>query len=157
MSLLDPIFPEREMKLIRATVVLMALCGAAAHAQMTPVGRWQTFEEKTGAPKSIVAIADRNGAMLGKIEKVLRKDADPNAKCTECTDERKDQPIVGLEVLRGARKVEGQDVWDGGQVLDPENGKTYTLKLTPIEGGKKLEVRGSIAFLGRTQTWTRLP
>ena len=27
----------------------------------------------------------------------------------------------------------------------------------PIEGGKKLNVRGSIAFLGKTQTWERVP
>jgi uncharacterized protein (DUF2147 family) len=64
--------------------------------------------------------------------------------------------MLGLEIIRGAKKVDGKDVWEDGKILDPENGKNYTLRLTPIEGGKKLEVRGSIAFFGRTQTWVRV-
>ena len=64
---------------------------------------------------------------------------------------------LGLEIIRGAKKADGKDVWEDGKILDPENGKTYTLKMTPIEGGKKLEVRGSIGPFGRTQTWVRTP
>jgi uncharacterized protein (DUF2147 family) len=55
------------------------------------------------------------------------------------------------------KKAEGKDVWEGGKILDPENGREYGARLTPIEGGKKLEVRGSIgpraAPFWRTQTW----
>ena len=87
----------------------------------------------------------------------LDKDAKPDAVCDECTDDRKGKPIVGLEIIRGGKKAEGKDVWEGGKILDPENGKDYTLRLTPIDGGKKLEVRGYIgAVLGRTQTWIRV-
>ncbi len=64
--------------------------------------------------------------------------------------------MIGLEIIRGARKAQGKDVWEGGKILDPENGRDYTLRLTPVEGGRKLEVRGSIAFIGRTQTWVRV-
>ena len=68
------------------------------------------------------------------------------------------QPIVGLEIIRDAKKADGKDVWEGGHIVDPDNGKIYKLKMTPIEGGKKLEVRGFIGFalLGRTQTWVRV-
>jgi uncharacterized protein (DUF2147 family) len=76
--------------------------------------------------------------------------------CKECNDDRKDKPLLGLEIIRGAKKAEGKDVWEGGKILDPENGRNYTLRLTPIEGGKKLEVRGSFGPFGRTQTWTRV-
>ena len=62
-----------------------------------------------------------------------------------------------MEIIRGAKKAEGKDVWEGGKILDPENGKEYTLRLTPVDDGKKLEVRGSILFFGRTQTWVRVP
>ena len=62
----------------------------------------------------------------------------------------------GMEIIRGARKADGRDVWEGGKILDPDNGSEYTLRLTPVDGGKKLEVRGSIAFFGRTQTWVRV-
>ena len=74
----------------------------------------------------------------------------------ECDDDRKDKPLLGLEIIRGAKKAEGKDVWEGGKILDPENGRNYTLRLTPTEGGKKLEVRGSIGPFGRTQTWQRV-
>ena len=62
----------------------------------------------------------------------------------------------GLEIIRGAKKAEGKDVWEDGKILDPENGRNYTLRLTPIEGGRKLEVRGSFGPFGRTQTWVRV-
>ena len=64
--------------------------------------------------------------------------------------------MVGLEIISGAKKAEGRDVWEDGKILDPETGKFYTLRLTPVEGGAKLEVRGSIGPFGRTQTWTRV-
>jgi uncharacterized protein (DUF2147 family) len=64
-----------------------------------------------------------------------------------------------MEIIRGGRKADGKDVWEGGKILDPENGTEYSLRLTPIEGGAKLQVRGFLGFslLGRTQTWVRVP
>ena len=97
-----------------------------------------------------------NGVLSGRVEKLLRKDADQKGLCKECTDDRKDKPMLGLEIIRGAKKLADKDLWEGGKILDPENGKEYTLRMTPIEAGKKLEVRGSIAFFGRTQTWVRV-
>lgn len=127
----------------------------AAFAQATPVGLWHNIDDKTGEAKAAIRISETGGVLNGKIEKQLRKDAQPDAKCDECKDERKGKPIVGLEIIRGAKKAEGKDVWEGGKILDPENGREYALRLTPIEAGKKLEVRGSIGPFGRTQTWVR--
>jgi uncharacterized protein (DUF2147 family) len=124
-------------------------------AQMTPAGVWRTIDDKTGEVSSEVRIADNAGVLSGRIEKLLRKDAKQDAICDKCTDERKDKPVLGMEIIRGAKKADGKDVWEGGKILDPDNGKEYTLRLTPIEGGKKLEVRGYIAFFYRNQTWVR--
>ena len=126
-------------------------------AQMTPAGVWRTIDDKTGEVSSEVRIADNAGVLSGRIEKLLRKDAKQDDVCDKCTDERKDKPVLGMEIIRGAKKAEGRDIWEGGKILDPDNGKEYTLRLTPIEGGKKLEVRGYIAFFFRTQTWIRVP
>jgi uncharacterized protein (DUF2147 family) len=123
----------------------------------SPVGQWHTLDEKTGELKSMVIIFEQQGVMKGRVEKVLRKDADPAAKCDKCSDDRKNQPVVGLEIIRGAKKASGKNVWEDGEILDPENGKTYALRLTPIENGAKLEVRGSFGPIGRTQTWVRVP
>ncbi|MDD2881578.1 MAG: DUF2147 domain-containing protein [Rhodoferax sp.] len=122
---------------------------------MTPVGNWHSFDEKTGELKSLIVITDTGGVLNGRIDKLLRREADQKGVCKECTDDRKDKPMLGLEIIRGAKQADGKEVWEGGKILDPENGKEYALRMTPIEGGKKLEVRGSILFIGRTQTWAR--
>jgi 3-hydroxyacyl-CoA dehydrogenase len=72
----------------------------------------------------------------GKVEALLRKGADPNALCTECKDELKDKPVVGMTLISGVKKAEGKDVWEGGKILDPENGKTYTVRLTPVDAAE---------------------
>ena len=128
----------------------------SAAAQSTPMGLWRSFDEKSGEPSAEVRVVDTAGVLSGKIEKRLAKNAVPGAVCSECTDDRKDQPRLGLEIIRGAKKAAEADVWEGGKILDPENGRNYSLKMTPIDGGKKMEVRGSFGPFGRTQTWTRI-
>ena len=138
--------------------VIAFLLGASsftAMAQMTPVGLWKTVDDNSGAIRSEIRISDRGGVLNGVIEKALIADAQPN--CVKCTDERQGKPKIGLEIIHGAKKLADKDVWEGGNIVDPDSGTIYKLKLTPIEGGKKLEVRAFIGFslLGRTQTWLR--
>jgi uncharacterized protein (DUF2147 family) len=139
-----------------AVVIALAAFAASAFAQVTPVGTWRNIDDKTGEAKAEIRIVDNAGVLNGWIEKRLAKDAKPDDVCKECKDERKDKPIAGLEIIRGAKKAQGKDAWEGGKILDPENGREYTLRLTPIEGGQKLEVRGSFGPFGRTQTWVRV-
>lgn len=142
------------MKALFAAIVLVA--GAtSALAQMSPVGLWRSVDDKTGESKAEIRIGESGGALQGRIEKTLKKDAKPDAACEECTDDRKGKPIAGLEIIRGGKKAEGKDVWEGGKILDPENGKEYRASFTPIDGGKKLEVRGYLGPFWRTQTWNR--
>ena len=140
--------------LAAATLIAISF---SAQAQMSPVGDWHTVDEKTGEVKSQIRVTEANGVLTGSIAKLLRKDVKQDQECDQCTDDRKDKPLIGMQIIRGAKKAEGKDVWEGGRILDPENAKTYGLRLTPIEGGKKLEVRGSIGPFGRTQTWVRTP
>ena len=144
---------------LRTALAVTALCAmGAVQAQMTPVGNWHSVDDKTGELKSLIQITESNGVLSGRVEKLLRKDADQKAVCKECTDDRKDKLVLGMEIIRGAKKTEGKDVWEGGSIVDPDNGTVYKLKMTPIEDGKKLEVRGFVGFalLGRTQTWVRV-
>jgi len=142
--------------LAQKALIASFFIASAAQAQMTPVGTWHSIDDDTHQPKAQIAIGEgADGVLTGRIEKLLRPGADPQAVCGRCTDDRKDQPMVGLEIIRGARQAEGKPVWEGGRILDPEKGSTYALRLTPIEGGSKLEVRGSIGPFGRTQTWVR--
>jgi uncharacterized protein (DUF2147 family) len=138
------------------TALLGLLLSASAFAQASPVGLWRSIDDKSGEAKAEIRISEAAGALSGRIEKRLAKDAKADAVCEECKDDRKDKPIQGLEILRGLKKAEGKDVWEDGKILDPENGREYGARLTPIEGGKRLEVRGSIGPFGRTQTWVRV-
>jgi uncharacterized protein (DUF2147 family) len=136
--------------------IIFGAIAFSALAQNTPVGLWRNSDDKTGETKAEVRIAETAGVLSGKIEKRLLKSAKPEDVCTECSDDRKGQPLLGLEIIRGAKKAEGREVWEGGKILDPENGRSYTLKMTPVDDGKKLEVRGSFGPFGRTQTWVRI-
>jgi uncharacterized protein (DUF2147 family) len=133
-----------------------AATAVSAMAQSNPVGLWRNADDKTGEVKAEIRIAETNGALSGRIEKSLKKDTKPDATCDECSDDRKGKPITGLEIIRGGKKAEGKDVWEGGKILDPENGKEYRASFTPIDGGKKLEVRGYLGPFWRTQTWNRV-
>jgi uncharacterized protein (DUF2147 family) len=138
----------------RILIAALAVAASTAFAQMSPVGLWRSIDDKTGEAKAEIRIVDNGGVLSGHIEKTLKKDAKPT--CEECKDERRGQPIVGLEIIRGAHKAADQDEWEGGKILDPENGREYTLRLTPIDGGQKLQVRGYLGPFYRTQTWVRV-
>ncbi|MFI4926568.1 MAG: DUF2147 domain-containing protein, partial [Burkholderiales bacterium] len=111
----------------RAIAFALALAATTAFAQMTPVGLWRNVDDKTGEAKAEIRIVDQGGKLFGRIEKTLTKNGKPT--CEECRDERKGQPMVGLEIIRNAQKAEGQEVWEHGKILDPEYGKEYTLRL----------------------------
>lgn len=129
----------------------------AALAQATPVGLWKTIDDETKKEKSLVRIVDSGGALTGRIEKLLDPTAKPDDVCDKCTDERKGKPIVGLTIIRNAKHdAEDKALWTGGDITDPNNGKTYRLRLKPLDGGKQLEVRGYIGPFFRNQTWIRV-
>lgn len=144
------------MKTMIASLLLAAAAGSAM-AQATPAGLWKTIDDDTKAEKSLVRVTEANGVYTGKVEKILTEKTD--AKCTECTDARKDQPVLGMVILRDI-KLDPDDKaqWIGGDILDPNNGKVYKVRIKTADGGKKLEVRGYIGtpMLGRTQTWIRV-
>ncbi|MFM8866046.1 MAG: DUF2147 domain-containing protein [Limnohabitans sp.] len=137
---------------------LVALLGLASAAQAsTPVGRWHTIDDKTGELKSLVTIEDRGGVLHGRVTQFLRKGADPAARCDKCSDDRRGQAILGMEIIRGVKKAAGDEHWDGGEILDPEEGKLYRVRLTPLEGGAKLQVRGFLGPFWRNQVWVKAP
>ncbi|HEY4079145.1 MAG TPA: DUF2147 domain-containing protein [Burkholderiaceae bacterium] len=134
----------------------LGLAAQIASAQATPVGLWKTIDDDGKTEKSLVRITENGGVLTGSIEKVF----DPSrqtAVCDKCEDDRKNKPIVGLQIIRSVKQdADDKALWTGGQVLDPENGKTYKTRLKPVEGGKKLEMRGYIGFFYRTQVWVRV-
>ncbi|OSZ73490.1 hypothetical protein CAP37_15550 [Hydrogenophaga sp. IBVHS1] len=139
------------------TAMALSMASLSAFAQMSPVGVWKTIDDDTKKEKSLVRITENNGVYSGKIEKFLDPDSKPDAVCDKCTDERKDKPILGMTILRNLKQSTGdKTVYDGGDIVDPNNGKVYRSRLKPIEDGKKLEMRGYIGPFYRTQVWLRV-
>jgi uncharacterized protein (DUF2147 family) len=141
------------MKTVLAAATL--LFAASAFAQTSPAGLWRTIDDDTKQEKSLVRITDAGGVLVGKIEK-LTDPSRADAKCDKCEGAKKDQPIAGMTIIEGVKKHADEPYFDGGTILDPNNGKTYKVRLTPKDGGKTLEVRGFIGFLYRNQTWHRV-
>jgi uncharacterized protein (DUF2147 family) len=134
----------------------LSLAVAAYAATDTPAGTWTQVDDATGKPKSIIEITEQpDGTLQGAVKQVLFSDQGPHPVCDKCEGERQGKPVEGMVIMWGVKQDGG--VWDGGQILDPHNGKIYKVKLSLKDGGQKLDVRGYIGMpmLGRTQTWIR--
>lgn len=141
----------------RCAFFLALACSASATAlaQGTPVGLWKVYDDDTRQATSLVRIVESVGVVSGTIEKLLDP-ATQDARCDKCTDDRKGQPILGMTILRNVRHT-GGDTWENGDILDPDNGKVYRVRLRPLDGGKALEVRGYLGPFYRNQRWVREP
>lgn len=122
----------------------------------TSVDKWTTIDDESGKKKSIVELYKYEGQLYGKITYLYpREGREENPKCTLCTDDRKNKPLIGLQIVRNL-KWDGE-VWHSGTIVDPENGKTYKVKMwVDKDTPDKLNVRGYVGPFYRTQTWERV-
>jgi len=120
----------------------------------SPIGLWKTIDDKTGKPTGLIRIYEHDGKYFGKLEESFKPGAEHRV-CAVCTDERKDQPIIGLSIIRNLQHEDNE--YTGGDILDPESGSVYRCKIHLEQDGTRLVVRGFIGFslLGRSQTWQR--
>ncbi len=126
-------------------------------AQGTPDGTWHTISDVDGKPRGIVELKVTDGVLAGTVVGTLRADETPGRVCDKCRGARKDQPLLGMEILGGLR-WNGKS-WTGGEVLDPDSGKTYRATVRLAADGRELTLRGyiGISLIGRSQRWVRAP
>ena len=126
-----------------------------AHADNSPVGLWKTIDDATNKPRSLIRISNKDGELIATIEKGLLPTDSPNDVCEQCTGERKNKPLIGMVIMDGM-KAKG-DVYEGGHIVDPDNGEIYKCKIKLDATGNKLEVRGfiGVSLFGRSQIWMR--
>ena len=118
------------------TAIILGAIALPSLAQMTPVGVWRSIDDKSGQPKAEIRIsANANGVLTGLVEKALMASSEP--LCEKCTDDRKGQPKLGMEIIRGATQAEGKAVWEGGKILDPGQRQGIHLALEPHRGWQK--------------------
>ena len=114
-------------------LVVATFMSGWAQAQMTPVGQWRSIDDATGEAKAEIHIVEQAGVLSARVVRSLRDKPNARKNCDDCVDDRKGQPIIGME------------------------GKEYTVRLVPLEDGKRLQVRGYIGPFYRTQIWQRMP
>lgn len=135
------------LNLLTALVVL---------AGPSPAGTWKTIDDETHKPRALVRIEEYEGVLSGRIVRLFREPGeDPNPLCEDCTGERHNQPVLGMTILWNFRRH--GDTWEGGEVLDPEEGKIYSANLHLRDDGMRLVLRGyvGVPLLGRSQVWER--
>lgn len=149
------------MRFLTTLVVLLlvspapVLAAGAIDGQLaSPAGLWQPLDS-AGRPLGLIRIFESNGLYYGRIEPSSPTD-DRQARCTLCSDDRRNQPIIGLVLMRHLRLVGGEYI--GGDILDPDTGRLYGCSLRLTDGGHELIMRGflGISLLGRSQTWRRV-
>lgn len=118
----------------------------------TIVGQWETYDDKTKEKKAIIEIYQANSLYFAKIVKSFT--GEKNTRCETCKGTKKNKPIIGLVIIENIKK-DGNE-FNGGSILDPENGETYKCYLKLINNNK-LKVRGylGVSIFGRTQYWIR--
>jgi uncharacterized protein (DUF2147 family) len=136
---------------------IVLLCGGFLAGEVTaadsPIGRWNTIDEKSGKVTSVVEVYDQGGKVFGKITSLTDPNDDKGKPriCTKCSGSDKDKPIVGLVVVKDL-SLDGER-YKEGTILDPEDGKVYKAEMWLEQG--KLKVRGYVGLFYRTQTWVR--
>ena len=140
--------------LTSAPLTADAQSGAASDKAASPIGQWETIDDKTGKATAVVEIFERDARLFGRITEIL-SGADAKSLCVACTDDRKNQPIIGMIIIRSI-KTTGPE-YSGGDILDPDSGSVYRCKMHLEKNGSELIVRGFIglSLFGRSQTWHR--
>lgn len=120
----------------------------------SPAGLWKAHNDK-GVPTGYIRITENNGVFSGVIEKGLETDKE-DKYCTACKDERKNQKLVGMTIIKNL--IAKGNTYQGDEILDPFSGNTYRVKASLKDAGKNMEVRGFIglSLFGRTQIWQRI-
>ncbi|MEZ0487319.1 DUF2147 domain-containing protein [Fibrella aquatica] len=139
-------------------LVLVTFLATAFRSSDNPdavVGTWLN-----GTKKGRVQIYKQGNKYFGKLIWLIEPNdpatGKPKLDFRNPDDKLKSRPMMNLNIMTGFT-YDGDNVWDDGKIYNPEDGKTYSCKMT-LKNPNTLDVRGymGISLIGKTQTWTRV-
>ncbi len=139
--------------MLRRSIFLLLFSISLVTNSQSIFGKWNSFDEDTNEIESVIEIYKKDGKAYAKIIEITDPER-KNATCIKCKGKRKDQPILGMDILTGLKKDD--DEWSGGKILDPKNGKEYKCYIK-LKDNNTLKLRGyiGISLIGRTAIWKR--
>jgi len=140
-------------KILLITVSALFFCSSIFAKNV--VGIWQTIDDETGKPKSVVSIYEYNNKVFGRIIMTYEPDGVTVKDTIYLQKYNADKiegnpPVCGLDIIWDMQ--EAGEKYKSGKILNPPKGKIYNSEMWRAENGD-LIVRGKIAFLGKNQTW----
>lgn len=134
-------------------IIICCLFFTISGFSQTIFGKWNSFDEETNKIESVIEVYEKDTKAYAKII-AIKDAARSSAKCLECSGKRKNEPILGMNILTGLKK-DGNE-WSGGKILDPKNGKEYKCYIQLLDDNT-LKLRGyiGISMFGRTAIWKR--
>lgn len=140
------------MSLLKIMATAIVLLPQLAFASIE--GRWTTISDETGKAQSIVNIEVRENRLYARIEQILPpKPAD--AICEQCPAPFNDLPVAGMQIVNGLKLSKKSGRWKGGQIFSPDKKRSYKAEIW-LENEQRLNVRGYMGFVYKTQTWVRV-
>lgn len=147
--------------LAMAVAMLLGWVTAAVAAtpdanQPTAAGLWE--QSMNGRVGAWFFIFEQDDVYYGAMVKMFpRPGDDPNPICTACQGDQKNQPSLGLIMIKGMQR--NGRMYQNGTILDPRDGNVYNAQMEVTSDGQKLRLRGyvGVPLFGATQVWKRLP
>jgi uncharacterized protein (DUF2147 family) len=150
-------------KLLLAAAFAMFVSGASAQDSKVH-GTWLTASGV--AQVKIGPCADAaSGALCGYVVGLINpKGPDGKVVAPEvATDFRNGDPklrerkVIGMPLIWGFKKTANANAFEGGQIYNGEDGKTYSANVD-LEADGRLKLRGYVGspMFGQTQYWTRV-
>lgn len=138
-------------KIILAAALASVAFSATAQNSASPVGKWKTLDDESGKAMTITEVYEaKNGTLAAKISENLGLPA----TCADCSAPYKGKPYVGIITLWNL-KANKDGSWSGNGYKPSDDRKFNAKSVKLVDGGKKLEVKGCVAFICKTATWVR--